>query len=61
MPWLPPLGLVIGVIALSISVGLGVVVLVVVALGLLPYLRLQHLKEHPPDPELRRRNFWQGR
>jgi hypothetical protein len=39
-------------------VWLGVLVFLVVALGVLPYLRLQHLKAHPPNPELRRRNFW---
>jgi hypothetical protein len=60
-PWLIPLALVVGIIAVAVSVSLGVVLLVVLLLLVVPYLRLQYLKQHPPNPELRHRNFWDFR
>ncbi|HEY2436936.1 MAG TPA: hypothetical protein VGH93_07125 [Solirubrobacteraceae bacterium] len=60
-PWLLPLLLVAGVIAIAVSFWLGLLVLVALLFGVIPYLRLQYLKQHPPDPELRRRTFWDFR
>jgi len=57
-PWLIPLAMLIGVASAAIALWLCAVVLLVCAGVILPYLRLQYLKDHPPDPELRRRNFW---
>lgn len=61
LPWLLPLAIVAGLIGITVSVWLGVLIVLVLLIGVLPYLRLQHLKQHPPDPELRRRNFWDFR
>ncbi len=58
-PWLIPLALLIGVIGAAVELWVGLAVLVVFACVLLPYLRIRHLREHPPDPELRHRNFWE--
>jgi formate hydrogenlyase subunit 4 len=58
-PWLVPLALLASVVAVAISKWLGIAVVVICASTLLPYLRLQHLKRHPPDPELRSRKFWE--
>jgi hypothetical protein len=55
------LGLVVVVIAIAISVWLGIAVVLLLLLGGVPYLRLQYLKQHPPDRELRHRNFWDFR
>jgi len=53
--------LVVAVIAIAISTWVGIAVALLVILGGVPYLRLVYLKEHPPDPELRHRNFWDVR
>jgi hypothetical protein len=60
-PWLLPLIVIVGVIAVAVSFWLGLAVLLVLAFGVIPYLRLQYLKRHPPDPELHHRNFWDFR
>jgi hypothetical protein len=60
LPWLFPIIVIVGLVAVSISVLLGVLVLVALFWGL-AYVRAQYLKEHPPNPELRRRNFWDFR
>ena len=61
VPWLVPVGVVFGVIAVAVSIWLGALLLLALVLGVIPYLRAQYLKQHPPDPELRRRNFWDFR
>jgi hypothetical protein len=73
IPWLVPLVMLIVVVAAAIAFWLAVVVLGVCGAVIVPYLRLRHLREHPPaelqrgnsslwrrpaDPELRRKNFW---
>ena len=60
LPWLIPLGMVAGLIAIAVSVWFGVLMYFVLLFGA-GYLRLQYLKQHPPDPELRHRNFWDFR
>jgi hypothetical protein len=58
MPWLVPLFLAAGVIVLTVSLLAGTLLLAALVLGVLPYLRILYLRQHPPDPELRRPNFW---
>lgn len=57
-PWVLPLFVIAAVIAAAVAVWLELAVLLVFVLGVVPNQRLQHVKEHPPDPERRRRNFW---
>jgi hypothetical protein len=61
LPWLFPIIVIVGLVAVSISVLLGMLVLFALFWGLVLYVRAQNLKEHPPNPELRRRNFWDFR
>jgi hypothetical protein len=58
LPWLFPIIVIVGLVAVSISVLLGLLVLFALFWGFVLYRRAQSLKEHPPNPELRRRNFW---
>lgn len=58
IPWLLPLLMVIAVLALALSVALGLAILGILLCGVLPYLRYRSLKRDPPEPELRRKNFW---
>lgn len=60
-PWFLPLLLVAGAIAIAVSFWLGLLVMVALLFGVIPYLRLQYLKQRPTAPELRRRNFWDFR
>ena len=60
-PWLVPAGVVFGAIAVAVSIWLGALSFLVLMFGVMPYLRGQYLKQHSPDPELRRRNFWDFR
>ncbi len=57
LPWVFPLVVVVGLIMVAVSVWLGMVVLLVLVVGVVR-LRLRYLKQNPPDPELRHRNFW---
>lgn len=57
LPWLIPVALVLGLVAVSVSTVLGWLFLALVV-GVLVSMRVQDLRDHPPNPELRRRNFW---
>lgn len=57
IPWLVPIGLAIAVILVVINVWVGAAFLLVVLCVGLPYLRIQYLKQHPPDPELKKKRF----
>jgi hypothetical protein len=59
-PWLIPLAMVVAIAATTISWWIGGIA-VAAAIGYAIHLRLEYLKEHPPEPELRRRNFWDFR
>jgi hypothetical protein len=56
-PWVVPLALMIGIAAVAISYWFLAIPVVLIAGAGVP-LRLRYLKEHPPEAELRRRNFW---
>lgn len=60
LPWLLPLTIVVALVAAAISFWLLTALVAAMLLGL-GYLRLQSLNRDPPNPELRRRNFWDFR
>ena len=61
LPWVVPLALALAVVLAAASTTLAVIALVVVLviclLGLAA-MRVQYLKNHPPDPELVHKPFW---
>lgn len=57
-PWLIPLALAVGVIAIAMSTLAGVIVFTVVSLVALPALRARYLKRHPLPAELVKKPFW---
>ena len=59
IPWLFPLTLAVTVMLSAISpIGAGVALVVVCFVGL-PAVRKLYLKDHPPEPELVSKPFWQ--
>jgi hypothetical protein len=61
LPWVVPLALAAAVVLAVISTTVAVIALVVILLICLVGLaamRVQHLKNHPPDPELVHKPFW---
>jgi hypothetical protein len=57
LPWLIPIGLALLVGLALINVWFAVAYLGLVLLIGLPYMRLQYLKQNPPDPELPQKRF----
>jgi FtsH-binding integral membrane protein len=61
IPWLVPVvvAVVVGLFAISNTVAtIALSLLLVILLGGLVAMRLQYLKDHPPDPELVHKPFW---
>mgnify|MGYP001351685620 CR=1 FL=1 len=61
LPWVVPLAVAVVVVLFAISTTvatIAVVVIVVICLAGLAKLRVQYLKNHPPDPGLVRKPFW---
>ena len=63
LPWVVPVVVALVVVLFAISntvatIALGVI-LVICLLGLAA-MRVQYLKDHPPDPELVRKPFWKS-
>jgi hypothetical protein len=61
LPWIVPLA-VAAVVVLdaisSIAATIALALLAVASFVGLAAMRVQHLKDHPPDPELARKPFW---
>ena len=58
LPWVVPLLLAVALV-LAITVGtIALVVIFVIFFVGIAALRVQHLKKHPPDPELVNKPFW---
>jgi hypothetical protein len=61
LPWVVPLALAAAVVLAVISTTVAVIALVVIlliCLGGLAAMRVQYLKNQPPDPELVHKPFW---
>lgn len=61
LPWLVPLVVAVVVVLAAISTTvatIGLVVLLVICLVVIAAMRMQYVKDHPPDPELVRKPFW---
>lgn len=63
LPWVVPVVVALVVVLFAISntvatIALGVI-LVICLVGLAA-MRVQYLKDHPPDPELVRKPFWKS-
>jgi hypothetical protein len=61
LPWIVPLVVAVMVVLFAISSVVATIALVLIFLGCLVCLaaiRVQYLKNHPPDTELVRKPFW---
>ncbi len=61
LPWVVPLVVAVVVVLFAISTTVATIALVltlVICLVGLAAMRVQYLKNHPPDPELVRKPFW---
>lgn len=61
LPWVVPLVVAVVVVLFAISstvAMIAVAVILVICLVGLARMRVQYLKNHPPDPELVRKPFW---
>lgn len=63
LPWLVPLVVAVVVVLFAISNTVATIVIgviLVICLVGLAAMRVQYLKDHPPDPELVHKPFWKS-